>query len=313
MGKLAAIDLGTNSMRLLLCEIENGVFLNKRKEIITTRIGKNLSQSGFMSKEAMELNIEALKYFKKSAEYFGAEEIIVIATSAVRDAANRDIFINKVKNEVGVSIKVLSGDEEAYIGMLGVTYGLSADEGILIIDIGGGSTEIVLSRNKKIEYSVSIDAGAVRMTERFIKSNPIKDKDTENLKRTLKELFSEAIEKLADLRIDKIVTIGGTATTIAAIFHAMESYNPGVIHNTVLDLPFLVEMFNKLKAMDIKERYHIKGLEKERADIIPAGISILIFLMEALKKQSFIVSDNDNLEGAAMKFSGVFRKYLIDR
>lgn len=308
MGKLAAIDLGTNSMRLLLCEIENGVFLNKRKEIITTRIGKNLSQSGFMSKEAMELNIEALKCFKRFAEDYEAEQIIVIATSAVRDAANKDIFINKVKNEVGVSIKVLSGIEEAYIGMLGVTYDLSADESILIADIGGGSTEIVLSRNKKIEYSVSIDAGAVRMTERFIKNNPIEDKDIENLRIALEHLFSEAIKKIKDLNIDKIVAIGGTATTIAAIFHGMELYNPGVIHNTVLDLPFLVEMFKELKSMDIKERCYIKGLEKDRADIIPTGVFILMFLLEALKKQHFIVSDNDNLEGAAIKFSGVFPK-----
>ena len=302
---MAAIDLGTNSMRLLLCEIENGIFLNKKKEIITTRIGKNLSQSGFMSKEAMELNIEALKCFKKFAEDFGAEQIIVIATSAVRDAANKDIFINKVKNEVGLNITVLSGNEEAYIGMLGVTYGLPEDENILIVDIGGGSTEIVLSRNKKIDYSVSIDAGAVRMTERFIKSNPIEDKDIESLRITMAQLFSEAIKKIKDLKIDKVVTIGGTATTIAAIFHGMELYNPGVIHNTVLHLPFLVELLKKLKSMDIKERYQIKGLEKERADIIPAGVFILIFLMEALKKQSFIVSDNDNLEGAIMKFSGM--------
>ena len=277
MNKIAAIDLGTNSMRLLLCEIEKGSFLRKRKEIITTRIGKNLTQLGSMSEKAMNKNIEALKYFDKRAKDYGAEEIIVIATSAVRDAANKDVFLHRVNNEVGLSIKVLDGNEEAFIGMLGVTYDLSEDENILIIDVGGGSTEIVLSKNKEILYSTSINAGAVRMTEKFIKKNPIEDEDIENLRKTLEGLFLETIYRLSKENFYKIITIGGTATTIAAIFHQMEVYNQCIVHNTVLNISYINKVFIKLKSMQLKDRYNVKGLEKERADIIPTGVFIIKF------------------------------------
>lgn len=305
MSKIAAIDLGTNSMRLLLCNVENGVFLNKSKEVVTTRIGKNLLKSGYMSKESMKLNIKALKDFKKTALIYGAEEIIAIATSAVRDAANKEAFLYNVKNEAGIEIKVLSGGEEAAIGMLGVTYGLPENENILIVDIGGGSTEIVLSRNKKIEYSESIDAGAVRMTESFLINDPIRFNEIESLKGDLTRLFSQCIYELKEVVLDKVIAIGGTASTAAAMFHEMESYNPDRIHNTVLELSFLNSLFDRLKSLSIKERYQLKGLEKERADVIPAGIYILKFFMEALKLQHITVSDNDNLEGAIIKYSGL--------
>lgn len=306
MIKLAAVDLGTNSIRLLLCEVENRVFLHKSKKVVTTRIGKNLSKSGAMSKEAMETNIEALRKFKITAEDYGVEELIVIATSAVRDASNKDTFLYKVKDEVDVDIKVLNGSEEALIGMLGVTYGLPENESILIADIGGGSTEIVLCRNKKIEYSQSLDAGAVRMTEKFLINDPIEAEDIKKLKAELKRLFFNCINKLTNIKLDTAVAIGGTATTAAAIFHGMELYNPDRIHNTVLELPFLNELFDILESKTIKERYQIKGLEKERADIIPAGIYMIKFLIEALGLQQIIVSDNDNLEGAIIKYSKLF-------
>ena len=306
MNKIAAIDLGTNSMRLLLCEVENGVFLKKNKEVVTTRIGKNLSKSGAMSKESMKLNIEALKSLKNEAQTYGAEEIITIATSAVRDAVNKVDFLYDVKKETGLEIKVLSGNEEAIVGMLGVTYGLPENENILIADVGGGSTEIVLSRNKKIKFSQSIDAGAVRMTERFLMSDPIQDKDIKNLKENLLRLFSYSTDKLSNTELNKVIAIGGTASTAAAIFLGMELYNPGRIHNTILELSFLTGLFDKLKSMTVEERYQIKGLEKERADIIPAGIYILIFIIEALGIKKIIVSDNDNLEGAIIKYSKIF-------
>lgn len=306
MSRIAAIDLGTNSMRLLLCEVEKGIFKNKKKEIITTRIGKNLSQSGVMSEKAMNKNIEALKYFKKKAEDFGVEEIIVIATSAVRDANNKDVFIKNTKNQTGLDIRVISGDEEAYIGMLGATYGANPDESILIVDVGGGSTELVLSKDKVIKYSTSINAGAVRMTENYIMNNPIADNDVKNLEKCLDELFCETLAKLSKEAINRIIAIGGTVTTAAAIYYEMEVYNQEKIHNTMLNSIFINELFEKLKLMSVCERYKVKGLEKERADIIPAGLYIIKFLMNRLKKESIFVSENDNLEGTVIKYSDVF-------
>lgn len=306
MNKIAAIDLGTNSMRLLLCEIEKGAFTKKIKEMLTTRIGEDLAQSGYMSEKAMRKNIKAIKVFQKKSEYFGAKEIFIIATSAVRDSINKEDFIYKVKNEVGLDIKVLDGYEEALIGMLGATHGLTDTKNTLIMDVGGGSTEIVLSKNKKISYSVSKNAGAVRMTEEYVKNNPIADLDIKNTRKALEKLFNDVANKLSDEKPDKVIAIGGTATTIAAMFHKMEVYNPEKIHNTILNMDYINAMFEKLRSMNMKDRYNIKGLEKERADIIPMGIYIIKFLMTMLSVKEITVSENDNLEGVVIKYSGYF-------
>ena len=306
MKKTSSIDLGTNSMRLLLCQVKNKTFMGKRKEMVTTRIGKDLGQSGIMSEESISNNIEALKHFKIVANNYGAEEIIVIATSAVRDARNKDIFLSRVNKEVGLDIKVLDGDEEALIGSLGVTYSMPENKNVLILDVGGGSTEIVLSKNNNIKYSTSVNAGAVRMTEAYINNNPISQEDINKLHEALKDLFSESKDVLLAEAIDKVIVIGGTATTIAAIYHQMEVYKANVVHNTILEKPYIDYLFEKLKSMKLVDRYSIKGLEKERADIIPVGIYMVRYLMEMLNIQSVTVSENDNLEGAIIKYSNFF-------
>lgn len=305
MSKVAAIDLGTNSMRLMLCEVAGRRFTTKSKEVITTRIGKDMGNTGTLTAKAMEKNIEAIKYFKRRAEEYGAEKIIIFATSAIRDASNKELFIEKVKNETGLDIMVLDGEEEAAIGMLGASYGFE-DESLLVIDVGGGSTELVLGLGDKIIYSTSINAGAVRMTEKYIKSNPIQKSDIENLEKCLEKLFHEPLNALKDKKIDKIIAIGGTATTAASIFHKAKVYDWEIIHNTILTKSFLDQIFESLKSMSVKERYNIDGLQKERADIIPAGIFIIKYILNNLDAKQVIISENDNLEGAIMKYGEVF-------
>lgn len=306
MSKIAAIDLGTNSIRLMLCEVVGGNFKRKTKEVITTRIGKDMGHSRLLTEKAMQKNIEAIKYFMKKAEDFGAERITIVATSAIRDADNRKDFLEKVKNETGLIIKVLDGEEEAAIGMFGASYGLRKDESLLVVDVGGGSTELVLGEGDNILYSASINAGAVRMTEKFIKTNPIHQSDINALEENLDFLFGDALSFLENKKIGRIVAIGGTATTAASIFHQMKVYDWEIVHNTILAREFLNKIFENLKAMTVKERYVVKGLQKERADIIPAGIFITKYIMEKLNAEEIIISENDNLEGMVIKYSGVF-------
>lgn len=306
MSKIAAIDLGTNSIRLMLCEVVGGKFKSKNKEVITTRIGKDMSNSGLISEKAIEKNIDAIKYFKNKAEDFGAEKIIIFATSAIRDAANKEDFLEKVKNETGLDIMILGGEEEAEVGILGASYGLENNENFLVIDVGGGSTELVLGIDDKIVYSTSINAGAVRMTEKFIKTNPIHQSDIEALRENLDMLFKDAISYLRTKEINRIVAIGGTATTAASIFHQMKVYDWEIVHNTILTQAFLDKIFDNLKSMTVKERYVIKGLQKERADIIPAGIFITKYIMEKLNAKKVVISENDNLEGTIIKYGEVF-------
>lgn len=304
MKKLAAIDIGTNSMRLMLCEIAGNSIVRKEKELIITRIGKDLSKTGQITEKALRRNIDALKYFKNKAERYGAEDVLAIATSAVRDASNGEAFAEAAKSQAGVNVRIISGKEEAELGINGVMSELgNTDASVLVIDIGGGSTELILGSRDGIDYSVSIKAGAVRMTEQFITAHPIKDEDVDKLENRLNELFKEPLEYLSRKKIDSVIAIGGTATTTAAIFHHMDIYKPEIVHNTVIDKGFVADTFKSLKSMTLQERYDVKGLQKERADVIPAGLYIMQHIMETLGRESFIASENDNLEGMISSYA----------
>lgn len=303
MKKAAAIDIGTNSMRLLLCELKDNKIQNKNKELITTRIGHDVAKSGILNEKAIRRNLDALKNFTNKARCFGAEDIVVIATSAVRDAKNREEFLQLSREEACVDIKVIEGNEEAELGMLGVMSEFhKQSDNILVIDIGGGSTELILADKTSIHYTVSLNAGAVRMTESFIKCNPIVDENMNALKKSLEVIFTSAMIFLKQKSIDDIVAIGGTATTLASMYHQLKLYSSDIVHNSVLNLDYLKKSFEKIKSMTISERCDIVGLQRERADVIPAGLYILIFLLESLEKNQVTISENDNLEGAVLKY-----------
>jgi exopolyphosphatase/guanosine-5'-triphosphate,3'-diphosphate pyrophosphatase len=309
MRKLAAIDIGTNSMRLMLCEEQNGSLQKKSKELIVTRIGEGLSENGSLSEKAIARNIEALCLFADKIRSFGADDSIAIATSAVRDAANGASFIIHAKHVSGMNIRMINGKEEAELGLSGVAMDLEdSEEKVLVIDIGGGSTELILGTKKSgaynvnTDYAVSVNAGAVRMTEQYVRNHPILRADMEKMQERLKELFLEALNRLKRERIDKVIGIGGTATTAAAIFHKMAVYDSEKVHKTVLKQDVIWEMLYKLKEMALSERYLVLGLQRERADVIPSGLCILNYLLKELKVESLIVSESDNLEGAIYKY-----------
>lgn len=307
MKKIAAIDIGTNSMRFMLCEVGGNTIVKKEKELIITRIGKDVSKTGMISDKSRIRNIDALKYFKNKADRHGAQEMFTIATSAVRDAVNGEAFVADALIQAGVDVRIIDGEEEAELGLKGVMSEIqNPQESVLVIDIGGGSTELILGSKDKIDYSVSIPAGAVRLTEQFVTNNPISTEDTAKMENKLDELFKESLEHLNKKRIDRIVAIGGTATTAASIFHGLSIYDPKIVHNTVINLHFIESTFNQLKDMSLRERWNVKGLQKERADVMPAGIYILKYLTEGLKKDSLIISENDNLEG-------IIEKYILNK
>ena len=303
MKKLAAIDIGTNSMRLMLCEIVGNSIAKKEKELIVTRIGQGLSKSGSITEKAWIRNIDALKYFKNKADRYGAEAVLAVATSALRDASNGEAFAAAARSQAGVDVRIISGKEEAELGINGVMSLLEDSlDPVLVIDIGGGSTELILGSKTNIDYSISVDAGAVRMTEQFITGNPICSDEITNLKNKLDQLFKEPLDYLAGKKIDRIIAIGGTATTTAAIYHSLDIYKPEIVHNTIMDIKFIESTFKSLKAMSLQERYQVKGLQKERADVIPAGLYIMQHIIEGLSKEKLTVSENDNLEGVVSKY-----------
>lgn len=295
--KIASIDIGTNSMRLLIADYDEKI-ANRKKYVTTTRMGQGVNKNGVISSNAIKRNLDSFVNFVKTANEEQAEQIYAIGTSALRDSKNRKEFIDIVKLHTGIEIEVINGIVEAELGFYGVALGIEDKHRILIIDIGGGSTEFVVgSKDEGVIYKESIDIGAVRLTEQF----QISDENTsENLEKMTKHIH-EKIGHLSDLvdeySIKKIIGIGGTLSTASSINQSMKIYDTNKIHNSVLEFDDVKYMLEGLKNITTDERKKIVGLEPSRADIILAGFNILLNVMDTLKILRITVSEYDNLEG----------------
>ncbi len=299
MGSYAVIDMGTNSIRLLLAEIDaSGRIVESKSALEMTRLGKGVDKTRNLSQESMDATVEALKQYKAMAEAFLVEKIHIIATSAVRDANNRDMFLRRVKEDVGLEIDVISGDEEARLGFLGVLGGTENTEGdLLVIDIGGGSTEFIVGNSDGIHYSVSKDVGAVRMTDKHLSKRYVASSERLMLVDDITSILETTMADLENQTVNHVIGIGGTITTLAAMVHKVAVYDPEKIHNTVITLEEIKYWVGKLEVMTLEERKEIVGLQPKRADIIYAGGMILLNSMEQLGLKSIKISDYDNLEG----------------
>jgi len=295
--KYCVIDIGTNSIRMLIAEAVGKKLNIIKKDLEMTRIGKGVDKTKHLSQDGMDRTIEAIKKFKEAAQVKGVLNIYAIATSAVRDAENKLDFIDRVKRETGIEIQVISGEREAELGFKGVIGGIGCNGNILTIDIGGGSTELILGNNKGIIFSKSIDIGAVRLTDKFVTTDPISEAELNLINNYIKSSIKDYLDRLKDFNIDKVVGIGGTITTLAAIKEEMSQYDRNKIHNSSLTLEDIKVSIIKFINMTNDERKNIRGLQPKRADIILAGSLILLHLMKGISKKEIIVSDYDNLEG----------------
>lgn len=295
--KYATIDIGTNSMRLLLAEMEEQKILYRNKQINTTRIGRSVDIAGKITPEGIETNLKAFYDFVAMAKDWGAEDIWAIATSAVRDAENGQEFADRAYQQTGVMIEIIDGKEEALLGYQGVLMGLEKPLPLVfLIDIGGGSTELIIGNQEGILEANSYNIGAVRMTERCIKTDPPSEIELENLSIEITNLLEEPLKNYPR-KLDHIIGIGGTATTIAALHQGLDSYDSDKVHGYRISLQEIVALKERLKGLTIEERIQLKGLEPKRADIIVAGITIMIRAMELLNIPNLVVSEYDNLEG----------------
>ncbi len=299
MDRYAVIDIGTNSIRLLIAETEEGIILNSKKHLEMTRIGKGVNETKMIADDAIDRSVKALKDFKEMALNEDVDLIKAIATSAVRDANNRDVFIKRVKDEVGLDIEVISGKKEALLGFQGVINGIHDidDDDILVIDIGGGSTELIIGNRRGLKYQESLNVGAVRMTDKHIESDPINQEDIENLLKDIRYIIKDEIEKIKKHNITKVIGIGGTITTLGAVDQNLERYNRDKIHNYVLNIDNINTLIDNFKTMDNEERKKVKGLEPKRADIILAGSLILYEIINEIEAKNIMISEYDNLEG----------------
>lgn len=299
--KKAVIDIGTNSTRLLAGALKNGQIDVIYKDLITTRLGKGVHERRRLSYDAMHRTTDAIAVLKDKALNLGAKDIKCFATSAVRDAENRQVFIDLVEKETALEIILLSGRQEALAGYLGAVDG-NADK-IVLIDIGGGSTEIIWGSDNEIERAVSFDIGAVRLEDIY----PVGIVFNEENWCGMKEYIDDAIKGLAEIESAdyKCIGIGGTITTLAAIDMGMKEYDGEKIQGYSLYADVIVEIGKNLKSLNIDMRKKVTGLSPNRADIILCGISILSSVMDKLDVDKITVSDRGNLEGIMLNSDAV--------
>lgn len=306
----AAIDIGTNSTRLYIGRVGKTIERIEKRTTIT-RLGKDVDSERKLSLQAIEKTVCVLMDYERKAQSYGASEIIAIATSAVRDAENRDEFIGMIKDKTGIDVKVISGDEEARLDFAGASQ-IIGGTGI-VIDIGGGSTEIILGNKGKIQFADSIDIGSVRITEKFMNTDNITDDQICLAAQYIKNAIAGAVEKIkgsgyahsADCRnvggscggSFEIAGIGGTITSLAAVNQGLKVYDIDKVHGYKIYRDNVCSMFDMFARCGIDERKKIRGLQMQRADIIPAGTLILRTIMEELDSEYITVSECDNLDG----------------
>ncbi len=296
----AAIDIGSNSVRLLICQKTKNELTNRVKYSEMTRIGKDVDQTKVLNKDRMAATVKALCQYVTILSEYGITSCPVFATSAVRDARNKADFIERVKSETPFNVTVLSGDDEAHYGFLGVVKGSAVQaKKMLVIDVGGGSTEIIIGDRKgKIDFAHSFDIGAVRMTDRFKLKHSATVDDYLPIEQLLFKRFDA--EKIASYLSEDMtcIAIGGTATNLAAIDLGLVSYDGAAVQAHQMSSDRLQALTKQLIAASRTEKLNITGLQVGRADIISAGAMIISSIMHYLGKDRLAFSDYDNLEGA---------------
>lgn len=280
MKKISAIDVGSNSVRLMV--MADGKTLYKQLE--TTRLSEGLAVSGYLKAEAIERTARAVQLFAAAAELNGAGTPYVFATAAARSAKNGYEFVNRVRQLTGIEVDVISGEEEAACGILGALRG--NDGGI--IDLGGASTEITLQRGGKAVYSKSVNIGTVRLFDMAGQDRA-----------ALQAAIDGAISGYADLSLNgwDMYAIGGTATSLAALYHELDKYDPAVVNGTVLTRDWLGGMADRLLSLTVEERKLLRGMEARRADVIAGGCLLMYSILARYGADRITVSESDNLEG----------------
>ena len=307
--RVAVVDLGTNSTRLLIADVEpSGDGARPRlteveKRTVVTRLGQDVDATGSLQDEAIERVVEVLAEYRGLIDEHGAERTVAVLTSAVRDADNGEAFTERVRDEFGLDAQTISGEQEARLTFLGATSERPADapEPVVVIDIGGGSTEYVVGEGGELRFHVSTQSGAVRQTERHVRTDPPARDEVDAMSEEVRSLIEAEVP--ADVRqmTRAAIAVAGTATSLAAIDQKLEPYDPARVHGYVLSLERAREALEMLAAMTDEERRNLPGLHPARAPAIVAGATHLVQALEAFNLDSTEVSEHDLLRGAALE------------
>jgi exopolyphosphatase/guanosine-5'-triphosphate,3'-diphosphate pyrophosphatase len=302
--RVGVVDIGTNSTRLLLAEVEGDALTEVERRTAVTRLGEGLEATGRLSDAAIARVSEALAGYRAALDELGAERVVAVATSAMRDAANGPQFRDEIERRFGLDARTISGDEEARLTFLGATAGRDAGAATLVIDIGGGSTEFVVGHpGGDPEFHISTRMGSVRHTERHLHGDPPTDAELAALAQDVRAIVEADV--LADLRtgVDAGIAVAGTATSLAAIDQELDPYDPERVHGYRLGVASCERLLARLADLTVAQRREVPGLHPDRAPTIVAGAGILFESMRACGLEEIEVSENDILHGAALTAS----------
>jgi exopolyphosphatase/guanosine-5'-triphosphate,3'-diphosphate pyrophosphatase len=301
--RVAVVDLGTNTTRLLVADVHDGVLKEVMRETVITRLGEGVDRTRRLADHAVTRVTDVLARYRALIDELGADRTVSLATSAVRDAENGDDFRRLLHDRFGLDTRTIPGDEEARLSFLGATSARPpGGPPTLVLDIGGGSTELVVGTpGKAPDFFVSAQAGAVRQTERHLHDDPPSQEQVSDAALEAQLLIEEAVP--TDLRssTDYGIAVAGTATSLAAIDQELEPYDPARVHGYRLGLGECERMLAMLAAMPLEERRRVPGLHPDRAPTIVAGAVIIIEAMRAFALDFMETSEADILHGAALQ------------
>lgn len=299
--RLAAVDIGTNSVRLLVADVA-GTGVDARMTPVErlmriTRLGQGVNASRRLHPDAIERTLTVLKEYRSVIDRLGVERIRVATTSASRDAENRDEFFEPAAKVMGVGLDLLSGEEEAALSFRGATIGLDVPGPILVIDIGGGSTEFILGTDRP-EGLISLDVGCVRMTEQYLISDPPTAEELSLAVSAMRDLLADVEREVPGVRqANTVVGVAGTVTTVAAVELGLAEYDRDRIHHCRLSRAAAEDVFRTLALEPIAARRHNPGLEAGRVDVIVGGALVLVSILRYFDFNEVLVSESDILDG----------------
>ena len=303
--RVAVVDIGTNSTRLLIAGVEDDRRITDlHRESIVTRLGEGVDAGGRLGDAPMQRVFDVLARYRAAIDEHGATRTIAVLTSAVRDAANGANFTAQVRDRFGLDARTIDGDEEATLTFSGATSERPHHGGeIVVIDIGGGSTEFVVGCDGTVAFHVSTQAGVVRQTERHLHDDPPAPEQLQALAAEVAGIIAGAVPAEVRERVQVGVAVAGTATQCASIELELEPYDPARVHGHTLGIATLELLLARLAQMPEEERRTVAGLHPDRAPTIVAGIVMLIEAMRAFGLQSVDVSEHDILRGAALSLA----------
>ncbi|MEX2255566.1 MAG: Ppx/GppA phosphatase family protein [Acidimicrobiia bacterium] len=301
MSRVAAIDIGTNSVRLLVADLDDpaGPLVTIDRRMRITRLGQGVNASRRLAPEAIERTLGVLREYRRAIDEHGAARVRATATSAARDSENRDEFFGPASEVLGVVPELLTGEEEARLSFMGATIELAAPAPYLVVDIGGGSTEFVFGTSAP-EALRSIDVGCVRVTEQWLHSDPPAPEELSNAVSAVRDELADvqrAVPMLSEAAT--VVGLAGTVTTVAAVEQGLHEYDRDRIHHFRLTRAAAEEVFRTLATEPIADRRHNPGLEAERVDVIVGGAIVLVAIFRTFELTEMLVSEADILDGLA--------------